>query len=329
MGKPSYTVGLVVHPVKPVLDSVRIISRFVHRHGGTLLVREADAARVGPDIEAVAADAFVDRLDAVVSLGGDGTMLGAMRLVVGRSTPVLGVNHGNVGFLVEVPPEGLATALDRLVAGDYTLEPHSCFQVRLDGETVTAFNDVVIAAAEALQSATVDLLVNGARHGYYRGDAVIACTPTGSTAYNYAAGGPVVSPSVPSITLTPVAPMSGINRSVVLGGGDAVEFHNPSDRVSLRFMADGTPVGLIGPGDGLTLRLIEDAVNVVRFEPTLHEQRQRVKLSLLDLPLRPDQLLELIPPQLRERAEQLRAERLMAERLVVPPGGANPPTTAS
>ncbi|PZG18136.1 NAD(+) kinase [Micromonospora craterilacus] len=325
MGQPRYTVGLVVHPVKPVLDSVRIISRFVHRHGGALLVREDDAPRVGPDVEAVAADAFVDRLDAVVSLGGDGTMLGAMRLVVGRSTPVLGVNYGDVGFLVEVPPEGLETALNRLVAGDYTLEPHSCFQVLNGGEECTAFNDVVIAASEPLQSATVDLFVNGARHGYYRGDAVIACTPTGSTAYNYAAGGPVISPSAPSITLTPVAPMSGINRSVVLGGSDAVEFRNPSDRVSLRFMADGTPVGLLRPGVGLSVRLIDDAVNVVRFEPTLHEQRQRVKLSLLDLPLRPDQLLDLVPPQLRERAEQLRAERIEAERLRGGPWSDGPP----
>ena len=319
-----YTVGLVVHPFKPVLDSVRMISRFVHRYGGRLLVREADAPRVGPDVEAVAADAFVDRLDAVVSLGGDGTMLGAMRLVVGRPTPVLGVNYGDIGFLVEVLPEGLETALDRMVAGDYTLEPHSCFQVRTDDEACTAFNDIVISASESLQSVMVDLVVNNARHGYYRGDAVIACTPTGSTAYNYAAGGPVISPSAPSITLTPVAPMSGINRSVVLGGSDAVEFHNPSDRASLRFTADGTPVGLLGPGTGLSLRLIADAVNVVRFEPALHEQRQRVKLSLLDLPLRPDQLLELVPPQLRERAEQFRAEQLKAGRFG---GGSNPSPT--
>ncbi|ROT33198.1 NAD(+)/NADH kinase [Micromonospora sp. HM5-17] len=304
----AYTVGLVIHPSRPVLDSADLIQRFVRRHGGRVLVREADAPRVGPGIEAVAADAFVDRLDALVSLGGDGTMLGAMRLVVGRATPVLGVNHGNVGFLVEVSPEGLETALHRMVAGEYTLEPHCCLHVLTDHLNCVAFNDVVVTASEPLRSLTVDLVVNGSRHGYYRGDAVIACTPTGSTAYNYAAGGPVISPSTPSIALTPVAPMSGISRSVVLGGDDAIELHNPPDGLSLRLTTDGAPVGVLGPDGGLRLRLGHDAVNVVRFDPHRYEQRKRVKLSLLDLPLRPDQLLDLVPPRLRERAAQLRTE---------------------
>ncbi|WP_406081023.1 NAD(+)/NADH kinase [Micromonospora sp. NBC_00858] len=324
MGQRQVTFGLVVHPSKPVLDSVNIIKRFVHQYGGTLLVREADAPLVGPDIEAVAAGAFVDRLDAVVSLGGDGTMLGAMRLVVGRDKPVLGVNYGKVGFLVEVSPAGLEAALDRLVVGDYTLEPHSCLEIITNDDGVTAFNDVVVTASEPLVSMTVDLLVNGSRHGYYCGDAVIACTPTGSTAYNYAAGGPVISPSAPSIALTPVAPMTGISRSVVLGGKDGVELYNSSEDASLRITADGTPVGMLKPGDGLKLRLNEDAVNVVRFDPGIHQQRKRVQLSLLDLPLRPDQLLELVPPELRERAEQFRAEQARLEQ--AHPG--RPPTVS-
>jgi NAD+ kinase len=321
MGHPHYTIGLVVHPSKPVFDSVEIIRRFVQRHGGTLLVREADVPRVGPDVEVVAPDAFVDRLDAVVSLGGDGTMLGAMRLVVGRPTPILGVNHGNLGFLVEVSPAGLDAALGRIMAGDFTLESHSCFEVVCADATFTAFNDVVVTAPEPLRTVTLDLSVNGAQHGYYQGDAVVACTPTGSTAYNYAAGGPVISPSASSIALTPVAPMSGISRSVVLGRTDVVELHNPSERGSVRCSTDGTPVGLLGPGARLSLRLIEDAVNIIRFDASSHEHRKRVKLSLLDLPLRPDQLLELVPPQLRERVEQLRAEQLGSD--------PSPPPTAS
>jgi NAD+ kinase len=318
MGQPRITIGLVVHPTKPVLDSVRIITRFVHRHGGTVFVREADAPRVGPGIQAVAADAFVERVDAVVSLGGDGTILGAMRLVVGRPTPILGVNHGSLGFLVEVSPAALQAALERMVAGEYTLEPHSCLDVAADGEGFTAFNDVVVTAPEALRSVTIDLFVNGARHGYYRGDAVIACTPIGSTAYNYAACGPVISPSAPSIALTPVAPMSGISRSVVLGGNDAVELRNPSDSASVRFTATGRLS--VCSGAGLSVRLHGDAVHIVRFDAGSHERRNRVKLSLLDLPLRPDQLLELVPPQLRERAEQLGAEARAADHQPDPSG---------
>jgi NAD+ kinase len=304
----EYTIGLVVHPSRPVADSVAIITRFARRYDLTVVARAADAARVGAGVETVPDDAFADRLDAVVSLGGDGTMLGAMRLVVGRSTPILGVNHGNLGFLVEVTPAGLEAALDRMVARDFTLEPHSCLDVTADGAGHTAFNDVVVTAAVPLRSVTVDLLVNGSRHGYYRGDAVIACTPIGSTAYNYAAGGPVISPSAPSIALTPVAPMAGISRSVVLGGDDEVELANPSPTGSLRLVVDGTPAGLLAPGGGLRARLHRDAVHIVRFDAGDHARRNRVKLSLLDLPLRPDQLLELVPPHLRERAERLRSD---------------------
>ncbi|SEG95302.1 NAD+ kinase [Nonomuraea solani] len=296
------TLGLVVHPSRPVLDSVQVITRYARRTGATVIARRCDAERVGPEIATVAAEEFADQVDGVISLGGDGTMLGAMRLMVGRQVPVLGVNHGHLGFLIEVTPSELERALDRLTEGRYTLEPHSC----LEAGGFTAFNDIVIAAAEPLSSLTLDLEVNGLRHGYYRGDAVIACTPTGSTAYNYAAGGPVISPSAPSVALTPVAPMSGISRSVILGKDDHIVLRNPSEDRALLVSVDGTPADPLRPGAELSVRLRADAVDVVRFDADTHSQRNRVKLSLLDLPLRRDQLVELIPQPLREQAERLR-----------------------
>jgi NAD+ kinase len=296
-GMPArFTVGLVVHPQKPVLDSVRVLGEFARDHDVAILAREADAERVGPEVETVAAEAFADRLDAVVSLGGDGTMLGAMRLLVGRTVPILGVNHGNLGFLVEVAPRELPDALRRLIGGEYTVEPHSCLDV--DG-SLSAFNDLVITAAEPFTGMTVDLLVNGVRYGYYRGDALIASTPIGSTAYNYAAGGPVISPSSPSFALTPVAPMAGISRSVIVGGDDAITLQNPPDERRLRLVVDGAFAGHFEPGATLPIRLHGDAVHLVRLDADTFAQRSRVKLSLLDLPLRRDQLLELIPPGLR------------------------------
>jgi NAD+ kinase len=303
----GYTIGLVVHPENPVHESIRLINTVARRHGIAVVAREADAARVGPDVTTVSAEDFVDRVDGVVSLGGDGTMLGAMRLVVGRPIPVLGVNHGNLGFLVEVEPAGLEPALDRLARGEYSLEPHSCLLVDTDGGGHgVAFNDVVVTAAEALTPVVVDLIINDvARHGYYRCDAVVACTPTGSTAYNFAAGGPIISPSNPCIALTPVAPMSGISRSIVLGD-DMVTLHNPSDTSPVRFSIDGVLSGQIEAQATLNLRLCPDRVNVVRLDPSALAQRSYIKLSLLDLPLRPDQLLDLFPPQLRDKVQKLR-----------------------
>jgi NAD+ kinase len=298
--------GLVVHPRKPVGDSIRLITEFAGRYGLTVIARESDAARVGPAVTLVPVEGFADRVDALVALGGDGTMLGAMRLVVGRPVPVLGVNHGTVGFLVEVSPAELGDALDRLVDGRFTLEPHSCLDATCAeaGAATVAFNDVVLTGAEPWTSFSADLGVNGSRHGYYHGDGVIACTPTGSTAYNYAAGGPIVSPSAPSITLTPVAPMAGISRPVVLGGDDVVTLSSPE--APLRYVVDGAVAGTLDAGAQLTIRLHPDAVNVVRLDADTHTQRSRVKLSLLDLPVKPDQLLELIPTRLRDQFRSAR-----------------------
>jgi NAD+ kinase len=307
------TVGLVVHPHKAVHNSVQLIAEQARQHGFAVVGLEADAERLGPQVAALSRADFLDRVNALVSLGGDGTMLGAMRLVAGRGVPVLGVNHGNLGFLVEVEPADLGPALDRIRGGDFTLEPHSCLDVETDGETeeadlakpLTAFNDLVVTSAQPWSALTVDLLVSGSRHGYYRCDALVACTPTGSTAYNYAAGGPVVSPSTPSITLTPVAPMSGVSRSVVLGADDVVTLQ-ATDGEALRICADGVRDANPDDRPSVTLRLRPDAVDVIRLDAGTHAQRSRVKLSLLDLPLRPDQLLELVPAPLREQAGRLR-----------------------
>ncbi|WP_229399985.1 NAD(+)/NADH kinase [Micromonospora okii] len=308
-GREPHVLGLVIHPRNDVSESVATVTRAARRHGARVVARPADAARLGDGVSAVDDREFVERVDTVISLGGDGTMLGAMRLMAGRQTPVLGVCHGNLGFLIEVSPAQLPTALDDLAGGRFRLEPHSCLEVTggtgLPGPT-PAFNDLVVAADRPSKTATVDLEINHVRHGYYRCDAVIACTATGSTAYNYAAGGPVISPSIPAIGLTPVAPMSGIGRALVLGGEDTVALCNPSEHRTLRMSLDGATGGRLEPRGRVTLRLRQNVVNVVRFDPDALGCRNRVRLSLLDLPLRPDQLLELVPDHLRERARRLR-----------------------
>jgi NAD+ kinase len=296
------TMGLVVHPTRSVTASVATIRAWVHSHGGVVLAREQDRERVPADIEVVGEAEFVARVDAVVALGGDGTMLGAMRLVLGRPVPVLGVNHGNLGFLVEVQPQTLGLALDRLADGDFTIEAHACLVAEAPGvELATAFgfNDVVLARLGRSGAVSVDLTVNDQRYGYYKADAVVVATPDGSTAYNYAAGGPVLSPSAAVMVITPVAPMAGIGRAVVLGAGDRVSLAVAADSAPVAVDVDGTPSGELRPGDVLTTGLRVDAAQVVRLAAGEHASRSRIKLSLLDLPVRRDQLLELIPEHLR------------------------------
>ncbi|MFG1605358.1 NAD(+)/NADH kinase [Actinoplanes sp. NPDC049265] len=311
------TIGLVLHPRKPVGESITTIVRWAEAAGQPVLALDQDRDRVPPEVEVVSDDEFRRRVAGVVSLGGDGTMLGAMRLVADRPVPVLGVNHGNLGFLVEVTPSGLEAALARLADGDFTVEQHGCLVAETSGpdelSTGYGFNDVVLARLGRTGAVSIDLAVNDLRYGYYKCDAVVLATPNGSTAYNYAAGGPILSPSAACTVIAPVAPMAGIGRAVVLGAGDVVSLTVAEDSAPVAVDVDGTAAGELKPGDVLTARMRVDAAEVVRLDASAHAGRSRVKLSLLDLPLRRDQLLELIPAELRQEAAELNARRSGAE----------------
>ncbi|WP_030439145.1 NAD(+)/NADH kinase [Actinoplanes subtropicus] len=295
-------IGLVLHPTKLVDKSVDTVLAFARAGSLRVLARDTDRDRVPDGVELLPEARFAAEVGAIIALGGDGTMLGALRMTVGRPVPVLGVNHGHLGFLVEVTPAELPGALAKVAAGEFTIEHHSCLEV---GQLPVkyGFNDVVLGRAGRSGTVSVDLTVNGQRYGYYRGDAVVVATPTGSTAYNYAAGGPVLSPSSRAMVVTPVAPMSGISRPVVLGASDRVTLTVAAESAPIAVEVDGTPAGDLERGDRLTTTMRPDAAQVVRLSATDHANRSRIKLSLLDLPLRRDQLLELIPAALRRNPD--------------------------
>jgi NAD+ kinase len=210
-----------------------------------------------------------------------------------------------VGFLVEIEPPELEGALERLSAGDYQLEPHHALEARLfwSGARTDylAFNDLTIVRRPGAGQVSADLSVGGLGYGYYRADAIVAATPAGSTAYNYAAGGPVLSPALSGSVVTPVAPMAGIDRAVVLAARERYRFDIAEGTRSAALEVDGLVVGEVATGAQIDVRLRKDAGSVVRLDAERHGRTGRVKLSLLDLPVRPDQLIELIPQDLRQK----------------------------
>lgn len=160
-------------------------------------------------------------------------------------------------------------------------------------------------------------------YGYYRADAIVAATPAGSTAYNYAAGGPVLSPALSGSVVTPVAPMAGIDRSVVLAARERYRFDIAEGTRSAALEVDGLVVGEVATGAQLEVRLRKDAGSVVRLDAERHGRTGRLKLGLLDLPLRPDQLIE--PHPARPAAEAATRDRGLTQ--AEPPGPARPDTT--
>ncbi len=172
------------------------IGHWAGAHGGRLLMRAEDAARWDGEATVVSGAELAEQAAAVVSLGGDGTMLGALRLVARRPVPVLGVNLGNLGFLVEVQPEELPDALDRLERGDFTIEERSGLWLGADGDEAVAFNDLAFVRVPGDGVVEARLSVGGMRMGRYRCDGLVISTSIGSTAYAYSAGGPLVSPAL-------------------------------------------------------------------------------------------------------------------------------------
>lgn len=297
----GYVFGLVLHPTRDVAEVVGIVERWAAQHGKTLAVRTEDRHRVPPSVELVPADQLAARSDALISIGGDGTMLGALRSAIRDPKPVLGVHLGRLGFLVEVEPPELPRALERLVTHDFTVESHACLACDVCGDDVVAFNDIALVRHPGAGFVTATLAVDGQRYGYYRCDALVVSTPTGSTAYSYAAGGPLISPATQAVVVTPSAPMAGISRSVVLSPDETVHLELRPDSAPVAVEMDGLVIREAATEGAVHVRYVRDAGLVVRLDPRRYQERNQLKLSLLDLPLLPDQLRELLPDGLREQ----------------------------
>ncbi|MGW5667243.1 NAD(+)/NADH kinase [Micromonospora sp. NPDC003776] len=297
----GYVFGLVLHPTRDVAEVVGIIERWAAQHGKTLAVRAEDRHRVPPSVQLVPADQLAARSDALISIGGDGTMLGALRSAIRDPKPVLGVHLGRLGFLVEVEPPELPRALERLVMHDFTVESHACLACDVCGDDVVAFNDIALVRHPGAGFVTATLAVDGQRYGYYRCDALVVSTPTGSTAYSYAAGGPLISPATQAVVVTPSAPMAGISRSVVLSPDETVHLELRPDSAPVAVEMDGLVIREAATEGAVHVRYVRDAGLVVRLDPRRYQERNQLKLSLLDLPLLPDQLRELLPDGLREQ----------------------------
>jgi NAD+ kinase len=287
-------IALVLHPRRDPGRVLDVVGSWAISHGSQLLLRAQDAGRWSGQATVVSDAELAERADAVVSVGGDGTMLGALRLVARRPVPVLGVNIGSLGFLVEVQPEELPAALDQLEREDYTIEEHSALW--LGGDEAVAFNDLALVRVPGDGVVEATLAVGGQRMGRYRCDGLVISTSIGSTAYAYSAGGPVVSPALDAVVVAPLAPLAGISRPTVTGPDEPLRLTLLESSGRPAIEVDGTMLRRTEPGEALDVRLAVGCGQVVRLDSDLHQRRNQVKLSLLDLPFLPDELRELATP---------------------------------
>jgi NAD+ kinase len=277
-----HVVGLVLHPERDCGGAVGAVLDWAARRNIEVLGIDTEMRRAACVAEEVSAEELSRRADLIVSLGGDGTMLRAMRLADRTSSPVLGVNLGKLGFLAEVDVPDLPDALSAIDRHEFTTEPRLAVDAVIADQLITAFNDIAFVRFPGQKTAAIAVIAEGHRFVSYAADAVVVATPTGSTAYSFSAGGPIVSPAVEALLVTPAAPHSAYNRGLVVSVDDHLALEVLDTSGPLAVEADGNVCASVEPGDRIELLPRPGAAHVVRLGHTTFYQRVRRKLQVTD-----------------------------------------------
>lgn len=252
-------VGLVVHDHAD--GAVAFARRLVARAGAAGLEVVADprmAATIGCEPDTGTSP------DMVAAVGGDGTMLAAVQVALGHDVPVFGFNLGTIGFLTEVEPDELEGVVERLVDGRFTIAPRMALTARVDGQEATGLNDVVVEKVDSLRLVHLEVAIDGEEFLTYRADGLVVATPTGSTAYSFSAGGPLVDHSIEAILLTPVASHSLFSRTVVLSPSSVLRVTVRRPR-PVRVSVDKVRLGELEEGESVEIRTAESPIRFARF----------------------------------------------------------------
>jgi NAD+ kinase len=228
-------VGLVVHPTRDVAGALETLRTWTAEHGTELVQLRAQGNH-----REVAPEGDVGGCDVVVALGGDGTVLAALRAGADGGTPVLGVACGSLGALSAVAGNGLAGALDRYAAGDWTRRSLPALAVTSESGADWAVNDLVVIRHGAGQI-TADIAVDGELYARLAGDGVVVATPLGSSAYSMAAGGPILAMDTPAYVCTPLASHGGTAPPLVVGGDAGVTLDVTPGYSGIDVEIDGQP----------------------------------------------------------------------------------------
>jgi len=207
----------------------------------------------------------------LIVLGGDGTFLSAARFIEHRSIPLMGVKFGEVGFLSETTEDNLFKALDLLLEGKYLIQTRSRLDIKVVRNNhqiidVDVLNDAVINKSALSRLASCAVYIDAVYLTTYRADGLIVGTPTGSTAYSLAAGGPVVHPSVPSIILTPICPFTLTNRPLIIPDSARIEIRLEGSPENMVLTLDGQEGFEMDSGDRIFIKKSRNDIRMISFE---------------------------------------------------------------
>jgi NAD+ kinase len=268
-------VGVLTKPHHP--EAVKTICRLVewlNARGVAVVVgpridREAIRAETGCEIETLEHEALASSVDLVVVLGGDGTMISAARALGEREIPVLGVNYGTLGYLAEFGIGEMLPALEAVLGGAYTLNRRLMLEAELIRGSETrassrVLNDVVVSKSALARIIEIEARIDGMFVNSFRADGLIVSTPTGSTAYNLSAGGPIVYPSMNALVITPICPHTLSNRPLVVPDEVTIEVVLRTHDEEVALTLDGQVGFQMEAGDLVRMRKSKTTFNLLQ-----------------------------------------------------------------
>ncbi len=276
------TIALLINPDKPRADEFRteLERRLKQESVDTVAVNTPDLNPANPAFE------HLKRAELAFVIGGDGTLLGVSRVLAPYGIPLFGINAGNLGFLSEAEPTDLGQAVERVIAKDYVLERRIMLEtvVERGGKIVGRFiglNDAVVGKGSVGRICTVEVEVDGLLLDSYSGDGVIVSTPTGSTAYSLSCGGPIVSPHLSVLVVTPICPHTLVARPCVIDVNQTIAMNLYAAHDDLGLTVDGQSGLRLKTGDRILVCKSE-------VETTLVKLREREFFTVLRSKLRGD-----------------------------------------
>jgi NAD+ kinase len=272
---PIKRLGIVLKPNQPdALNTlcelaIWLAGRGITLLGGPAIERDRIEQQTGCAVEEVAPENLAASVDFILVLGGDGTMIATARMVGDTEVPVLGVNYGGLGYLAEFRVEELFTALESILAGNYRLDKRVMLAVELirGEEQITRnriLNDVVINKSALARIIEIEAYLSSRFVNSFRADGLIVSTPTGSTAYNLSAGGPVVFPSMNAVVITPICPFTLSNRPIVVPDDAVIELCLKTDQEDVALTLDGQVGFSLKVEDRVVIRKSKTTFNLVQ-----------------------------------------------------------------
>jgi NAD+ kinase len=268
-------IGIVLKPHQPeALKTicelvVWLAERDIKLVGGPEIERERIEHQTGCGVDELEHENIAAGVDLILVLGGDGTMIATARMIADEEVPVLGVNYGGLGYLAEFRIEELYTALESILAGNYRLDRRVMLAVELrrgdaPPQLNRVLNDVVINKSALARIIEIEAYLNHQFVNSFRADGLIVSTPTGSTAYNLSAGGPVIFPSMNAVVITPICPFTLSNRPIVVPDDAEIELLLKTDNEEVALTLDGQVGHPLKVADRVAIRKSRTTFNLIQ-----------------------------------------------------------------